>query len=135
MDSNTFYAILVRFCAGWKSAESENVKREKLRKAQELQKALQENNNLDTVNNKVNSKNAVNMKKMNQASLIAELKNKNTRKPINHIRPDEVKVSFTFYPHFAMSPRSEGKFRKGDNKENVDPKLIAVSSRMEPSNR
>merc|ERR1712013_687051 len=79
MDANTFFAILVRFCAGWKTAESENIKREKLKKAQELQKALQENN-----------KNARNMKNT-QASLIAELKNKNMRKPINHIRPDEVK--------------------------------------------
>ena len=97
MDANTFFAILVRFCAGWKNAESDNIKREKLRKTQELQKAIQENNNQD-INNKVNNKNAMNMKK-NQASLIAELKNKTTRKPINHIRPDEVKVSFTFYPH------------------------------------
>merc|ERR1712013_866808 len=35
MDANTFFAILVRFCAGWKTAESENIKREKLKKAQE----------------------------------------------------------------------------------------------------
>lgn len=42
------------------------------------------------INNQVNNKNAKNMKNT-QASLIAELKNKNTRKPINHIRPDEVK--------------------------------------------
>merc|ERR1719244_639478 len=67
MDANTFFAILVRFCAGWKTAESENIKREKLKKAQELQKALQVNNN-----------NARNMKNT-QASLIAELKNKNAR--------------------------------------------------------
>ena len=114
MDANTFFAILVRFCAGWKTAESENIKREKLKKAQELQKALQENNNQDNVNNQVNNKNARNMKNT-QASLIAELKNKNMRKPINHIRPDEVKVSFTFYPHFGMSPVSEGKFQKKQN--------------------
>ena len=109
LDANTFFAILMRFCAGWKTAETDNIKREKLKKAQEAQKqkALQENNNQDTVNNQVNNKNARNMKN-NQASLIAELTNKNTRKPINHIRPDEVKVSFTFYPHFGMSPRSEG---------------------------
>ena len=77
MDANTFFAILVRFCAGWKTAESENIKREKLKKAQELQKALQENNNQDNLNNQVNNKNRMNMKNT-QASLIAELKNKNT---------------------------------------------------------
>ena len=136
LDANTFFAILMRFCAGWKTAETDNIKREKLKKAQEAQKqkALQENNNQDTANNQVNNKNARNMKN-SQASLIAELKNKNTRKPINHIRPDEVKVSFTFYPHFGMSPRSEGKFQKRENKENVNRQLIPVSSRMEPLNR
>merc|ERR1712179_573505 len=44
LDANAFFAILVRFCAGWKAAEIENVKREKLRKSQEAQKAMQENN-------------------------------------------------------------------------------------------
>jgi len=94
LDANAFFAILVRFCASWKAAEIENVKREKLRKSQEAQKAMQENNNQDNeLNNKVNNKNQVNMKK-NQASLIAELKNKGVgggRKPIRQIPPDEIK--------------------------------------------
>merc|ERR1712106_697453 len=30
LDANTFFAILMRFCAGWKTAETDNVKREKL---------------------------------------------------------------------------------------------------------
>merc|ERR1712156_1120784 len=37
LDANAFFAILVRFCASWKAAEVENVKREKMKKAQEAQ--------------------------------------------------------------------------------------------------
>merc|ERR1719471_1921607 len=86
VDTTNFFAVLVRFCASWKSAEAENIKRDKLKKAQELQKEL-ENNNKN--NAKENEKNAQNMKK-NHASLINELKNKNNRKPMNHISPAEV---------------------------------------------
>lgn len=91
LDANAFFAILMRFSMNWKAAESENIKREKLRKAQELQKAIQENNNQDNSRNTVNNKNAVNLKKNLQNNLIAELKNKNGRKSINHIRQDEIK--------------------------------------------
>ena len=94
LDANAFFAILVRFCSGWKAAEIENVKREKLRKAQEAQK-LENNNQEGTLNNSVNNKNQMNVKK-NQASLIAaELKNKTnvgSRKPIRQIQQDEIKV-------------------------------------------
>merc|ERR1711974_506850 len=84
LDANAFFAILVRFCASWKTAEVENVKREKLKKAQ------QENNNQgNQMNNSMNNKNQANLNKKNlQNSLIAELKNKNVgspRKPIRQI--------------------------------------------------
>merc|ERR1712012_293329 len=83
LDANAFFAILVRFCASWKAAEVENVKREKMKKAQEAQKAAQENNNHQANLNKKNLQN----------SLIAELKNKNTgtRKPIRQIPQDDIK--------------------------------------------
>merc|ERR1711953_539136 len=45
VDTTNFFAVLVRFCASWKSAEAENIKRDKLKKAQELQKELENNNN------------------------------------------------------------------------------------------
>merc|ERR1712226_1041894 len=88
VDTTNFFAILVRFCASWKSAEAENIKRDKLKKAQELQKEL-ENNNRNNAKENVNEKNPHNIKK-NHASLINELKNKNNRKPMNHISPAEV---------------------------------------------
>merc|ERR1719461_153007 len=95
LDANAFFAILVRFCASWKAAEVENVKREKMKKAQEAQKAAQENNNQgNEINNSMNNKNQANLNKKNlQNSLIAELKNKNTgtRKPIRQIPQDEIK--------------------------------------------
>jgi len=95
LDANAFFAILVRFCASWKAAEVENVKREKLKKAQEAQKAQQENNNQgNQMNNSTNNKNQANLNKKNMHnSLIAELKNKNvgTRKPIRQIPQDEIK--------------------------------------------
>ena len=97
LDANAFFAILVRFCASWKAAEVENVKREKLKKAQEAQKAQQENNNQgNQMNNSTNNKNQANLNKKNMHnSLIAELKNKNvgTRKPIRQIPQDEIKVT------------------------------------------
>jgi len=89
VDTTNFFAVLVRFCASWKSAEAENIKRDKLKKAQELQKEM-ENNNKNNAKENVNEKNPHNIKK-NHASLINELKNKNNRKPMNHICPDEVK--------------------------------------------
>lgn len=88
VDTTNFFAILVRFSASWKSAEAENIKRDKLKKAQELQKEM-ENNNRNNAKENVNEKNTQNMKK-NHASLINELKNKNNRKPMNHIFPAEV---------------------------------------------
>ena len=42
LDTNAFFAVLVRFVAGWKAAEAENEKRKKLEKARLLAK---ENNN------------------------------------------------------------------------------------------
>jgi len=91
LDANTFFSILMRFCASWKNAEQENIKREKLKKAAEQQK-LKENNNQGNVTDNVNSKNAQNNLKKNQASLIAnELKNKISRRPMHHIGPEEVK--------------------------------------------
>jgi hypothetical protein len=95
LDANAFFAILVRFCASWRAAEVENVKKEKLRKSQEAQKA-QNNNQDSSLDNTVNNKNHANLKKNVQASLIAELKNKNVgggRKPIRQIGTDEIKVS------------------------------------------
>ena len=98
LDANAFFAILVRFCAGWKAAEADNVKREKLRKAQEAQKAQQENNNHNlqenSVNNK-NNKNSASSQKNLQHSLIAEFKNKNnsrTKPKLGQIAQDEIKV-------------------------------------------
>ena len=95
LDANAFFAILVRFCAAWRVAEVDNVKREKLKKAQEAAKAQQVNNNQDNqLNNSVNNKNQQNMK-MNLASQIAtELKNKTKggRKPIRQIEQGEIKV-------------------------------------------
>jgi len=96
LDANAFFAILVRFCASWKTAEVENVKREKLKKAQEAQKAQQENNNQgNQMNNSMNNKNQANLNKKNlHNSLIAEFKNKNVgspRKPIRQIPQDEIK--------------------------------------------
>ena len=117
VDTTNFFAVLVRFCASWKSAEAENIKRDKLKKAQELQKEM-ENNNKNNAKENVNERNPNNVKK-NHASLINELKNKNNRKPMNHICPDEVKVSYTFYPHFGMSPTKGTTFQKLENKENV----------------
>merc|ERR1712110_231299 len=68
LDANAFFAILVRFCASWKTAEEEN------------------NNQGNQMNNSMNNKNQANLNKKNlQNSLIAELKNKNVgspRKPI-----------------------------------------------------
>merc|ERR1712038_141227 len=90
VDTPNFFAVLVRFCASWKSAEAENIKRDKLKKAQELQKEM-ENNNKNNAKENVNERNPNNVKK-NHASLINELKNKNNRKPMNHICPDEVKM-------------------------------------------
>lgn len=97
LDANAFFAILVRFCAGWKAAEADNVKREKLRKAQEAQKAQQENNNHNlqenSVNNK-NNKNSASSQKNLQHSLIAEFKNKNnsrTKPKLGQIAQDEIK--------------------------------------------
>merc|ERR1712173_62757 len=82
LDANAFFAILVRFCASWKAAEVENVKREKMKKAQEAQKAAQENNNQgNEINNSMNNKNQANLKK----------KNTGTRKPIRQIPQDEIK--------------------------------------------
>merc|ERR1712032_1690383 len=77
----------------WKTAEVENVKREKLKKAQEAQ---QENNNQgNQMNNSMNNKNQANLNKKNlHNSLIAEFKNKNVgspRKPIRQIPQDEIK--------------------------------------------
>merc|ERR1712062_926772 len=43
VDTTNFFAVLVRFCASWKSAEAENIKRDKLKKAQELQKEMENN--------------------------------------------------------------------------------------------
>ena len=117
VDTTNFFAILVRFCASWKSAEAENIKRDKLKKAQELQKELENNNRNNAKENK-NEKNAQNMKK-NHASLINELKNKNNRKPMNHISPAEVEVSYKFYPHFGMSPSRGNPFQPEEDKENL----------------
>ena len=91
MDANTFFAILKRFCDSWKAAEADNIKREKLRKAQE-EKEEQENNNRN-INQNVLDKNAQNNKKNNAALIASELKIKiNNRRPINHYNPEEVKV-------------------------------------------
>merc|ERR1712107_476147 len=49
LDANTFFAILKRFCDSWKTAEADNIKREKLKKAQE-EKQEQENNNRKPIN-------------------------------------------------------------------------------------
>jgi len=83
LDTNAFFAILVRFCSSWKVAETENEKRKKLERARQL---AQENNNdfLSAINNKKNPNN-----KKQQAMLISdEIKNRN-RKHI--IKPEEVK--------------------------------------------
>merc|ERR1711994_315194 len=100
MDTNTFFAILKRFCDSWKTAEEENIKREKLKRDRELKKEMES--------------------KKNNANLLAdELKKKMNRRPVNHYDQDDVKVSFTFYPHFGMSPLKEKKFLRNANKENV----------------
>ena len=93
LDANTFFAILKRFCDSWKTAEADNIKREKLRKAQE-EKEEQENNNRH-INQNIVDKNAMNNKKNNAQMIASELKNMklNNRRPINHYNPEEVKVS------------------------------------------
>ena len=96
LDANTFFAILKRFCDSWKTAEADNIKREKLKKAQE-EKQEQENNNRN-INQSVLDKNAQNVKKNNASLIASELKNKiNNRKPINHYNPEEVKVSLHIF--------------------------------------
>ena len=89
MDTNAFFAILVRFVNGWKLADAENEKRRRLEKAR--QTALQDNNN-DMSGLLV--KNNLNNKKK-QAMLISdELKTRNRKQMIN---PEEVKVSIRGY--------------------------------------
>ena len=84
MDSNAFFAILLRFINGWKNAEMENEKRRKLEKARQLA-AVQNNNDMASVV----TKNNFNNKK--QAMLISdEIKSRNRK---HMIKPEEVKVS------------------------------------------
>ena len=92
MDSNAFFAILLRFINGWKNAETENEKRKKLEKARQLA-AVQNNNDMTSVV----TKNNFNNKK--QAMLISdEIKSRNRKQMI---KPEEVKVrkiNKIFYP-------------------------------------
>jgi hypothetical protein len=94
-DTNAFFAVLLRFVNGWKTAETENEKRRKLEKARQLaqQQLLQNNNENDSSSstaNNISLKNAVNNKKK-QAMLISdELRSRNSRRPM--INPDEVRV-------------------------------------------
>merc|ERR1712061_324206 len=75
MDTNTFFAILKRFCDSWKTAEEENIKREKLKRDRELKKEMESQNT-----------------KKNNANLLAdELKKKMNRRPVNHYDQDDVK--------------------------------------------
>ena len=83
MDSNAFFAILLRFINGWKNAEMENEKRKKLEKARQLAE-VQNNNDMASVV----TKNNFNNKK--QAMLISdEIKSRNRKQMI---KPEEVKV-------------------------------------------
>jgi len=85
LDANTFFAILKRFCDAWKTAEADNVKREKLKRDQE-EKELENNN-------QKNAKENAQKMKINNAMLINELKNSkqlNNRKPMKHYNTDQV---------------------------------------------
>ena len=125
MDASTFFAILKRFCETWKNAELENIKREKLRRDKELQEIVNNNQNLPIMD-----QNAQNSKKNNASLIASEIKNKMNRKQINL---DEVKVSYTFYPHFGMSPLKEKKMPKVNTEIKV---LTDISNtRMEHLNR
>ena len=134
MDTNTFFALLKRFCDSWKKAEEENIKMEKLNREREMKKEL-ENNNQNAREN-VYNKNAQTSKKENAAMLASELKNKinNRTRNVNHYDPEEVKVSYTFYPHFGISPTKEKlTHRSKTKKENV---LTNISNlRMELSSK
>ena len=135
MDTNTFFALLKRFCDSWKKAEEENIKMEKLKREREMKKEL-ENNNQNAREN-VYNKNAQTSKKENAAMLASELKNKinNRTRNVNHYDPEEVKVSYTFYPHFGISPTKEKLIhRSKTKKENVV--LTNISNlRMELSSK
>ena len=133
-DTNTFFALLKRFCDSWKKAEEENIKMEKLKREREMKKEL-ENNNQNAKEN-VYNKNAHTSKKENAAMLASELKNKiNNRTRVNHYHPEEVKVSYTFYPHFGISPAKEKLFQRRKIK-NENVVLTNISNlRMEPSNK
>jgi len=79
VDANTFFAILVRFVASWKNAETENEKRRKVEKAKLLQQA---NNNYD-----VAAQNAMNQKKT-QAALVNDLTQKIAQRQPNRKKCD-----------------------------------------------
>jgi len=91
-DTNTFFALLKRFCDSWKKAEEENIKMEKLKREREMKKEF-ENNNQNAKENVFN-KNAKTSSKESAAMLNAELKNKiNNRnsRSVNRYNPEEVK--------------------------------------------
>ena len=108
---------------------------EKLKREREMKKEL-ENNNQNAKEN-VYNKNAHTSKKENAAMLASELKNKinNRTRSVNHYHPEEVKVSYTFYPHFGISPAKEKLFQRRKIK-NESVVLTNISNlRMEPSNK
>ena len=135
-DTNTFFALLKRFCDSWKKAEEENIKMEKLKREREMKKEF-ENNNQNAKENVFN-KNAKTSSKENAAMLNAELKNKiNNRnnRSVNHYHPEEVKVSYTHYPHFGVSPAKEKLFQRRRTK-NENVVLTNISNlRMEHSSK
>merc|ERR1719474_2178164 len=105
VDTNAFFAVLVRFVNGWRAAEAENEKRKRLEKSRQQQQAaaaaaavamqLQNNNDLnDSISNTNNNK------KKQAAMLIDEIKSRNnsnnagggkSARHRNMINPDEVK--------------------------------------------
>jgi len=91
MDTNTFFAILKRFCDSWKTAEEENIKREKLKRDRELKKEMESQNNNQNAHPNILDKNAQNTKKNNANLLADELKKKMNRRPVNHYDQDDVK--------------------------------------------
>ena len=85
------------------------------------------------------NKNAKTSSKESAAMLNAELKNKiNNRnsRSVNRYNPEEVKVSYTHYPHFGVSPAKEKLFQRRRTIKNENVVLTNIPNlRMEHSSK